>query len=130
MSAPAAEKVRRARRWFWIMVVTAAAAMGALYRAVKADPGPAVGLLFMLGALVLLASVTQASRIWVALEGRHGCRGCTAGRRADPGVGKGPVDKEPSAARHLTSRSPPQPAGSNYDTRIGMGPPRRSAAPL
>jgi hypothetical protein len=69
MSAPSTEKVRRARRWFWIMVVTAAAAMGALYRIVKADPGPAVGLLFTLGALVLLASVTQASRIWVALEG-------------------------------------------------------------
>jgi hypothetical protein len=92
MSAPSTEKVRRARRWFWIMVVTAAAAMGALYRIVKADPGPAVGLLFMLGALVLLASVTQASRIWVALEGPTRLPRLRRGRQADPGVGKQPVE--------------------------------------
>lgn len=69
MSTPATQKVRTARRWFWIMVVTAAAAMGVLYRTVRADPAPAVGLLFMLSTLVVLASVVQASRIWVALEG-------------------------------------------------------------
>lgn len=69
MPARATETLRCAHRWFWIMVLIAVVAMGALYQALRADPAPTVAVLFLLSALVLLASVAQASRIWVALAG-------------------------------------------------------------
>lgn len=62
-------EVRRARRWFWTMVVIVAAVMGVLYRTSKADPAPMVGPVILLSAVVVLGAVTQAGRIWVALEG-------------------------------------------------------------
>ncbi|NMR19395.1 hypothetical protein [Cellulomonas fimi] len=49
--------------------MTAVAAMGTLYRAIQAEPGPAAGILFLVSALVLVAALAQASRIWLALAG-------------------------------------------------------------
>lgn len=69
MQTRAREGTRRARRWFWILVVIAVVAMGTLYRAFQAESGPAVGVLFLVSALVLVASLAQASRIWLALAG-------------------------------------------------------------
>ena len=66
---PVSPQVRRVRRWFWVMVLVAAVAMGLLYRTIKAEPAPAVALLFLASAVVVLGAVVQAGRIWIALEG-------------------------------------------------------------
>ena len=66
---PTYDGARRARHWFCVLVLAAVAAMGTLGRMVTAGPAPAVGVAFLLSALVLVASVVQATRIWVALDG-------------------------------------------------------------
>jgi hypothetical protein len=66
MSAAA---VRRARRWFWGLATAAVGAAGALYEALRAAPGPGTGMLVMVSALVLAASVIQAARILTVLAG-------------------------------------------------------------
>ena len=59
--------VRRARRWFWLLTLTAIVAMGGLYRELHAAPSPVTGLLTLLSALVLAASTIQAGRILAKL---------------------------------------------------------------
>lgn len=70
----------RARRWFWFLVVTAIVLMGILYRTLSSEPGPRTATLFVLVAVLLLASTVQAVRVWLALEApgrarRRGRRG-------------------------------------------------------
>ncbi|WP_448072933.1 hypothetical protein [Georgenia yuyongxinii] len=70
MTAKAAGPVRRrAQRWFWALLVIAVLGMGVVYKAFGAESSPAVGTAFLLGAVVALAALVQATRIWVALEG-------------------------------------------------------------
>ena len=59
---------RRARRWFWALVLTAIAAMSGLYTALRAHPGPATGLAVAGTSLALLFSTAQAARIMVVLD--------------------------------------------------------------
>ena len=61
--------IRRARRWFWIMVVVAVLAMGALYAALNAPRGPGAGLAVLASGLVLASSLVQANRIRTAITG-------------------------------------------------------------
>jgi len=60
---------RRARRWFWMLLLVAVLAMGALYRGLHTAPGPTAGALVGTAVPVLLASGVQAARIWLALAG-------------------------------------------------------------
>ncbi|WP_341360952.1 hypothetical protein V5H98_07660 [Georgenia sp. M64] len=60
---------RRARRWFWSLLVIAVLGMGVVYRSIDAPSSPAVGTAFLLGSVVVLAALVQATRIWAALEG-------------------------------------------------------------
>ncbi|TQK45148.1 hypothetical protein FBY35_6692 [Streptomyces sp. SLBN-118] len=61
--------VRRARRWFWGLAVTAVCAAGALYEALRGAPGPGTAMLVLISALVLAASAFQAARILNVLAG-------------------------------------------------------------
>ena len=63
---------RRATRWFWVMVVDAVAAMGALYRAIGADPSAGTAVQTLVSSVVLLATTAQAARIAVALGRKRG----------------------------------------------------------
>ncbi len=58
---------RRARRWFWALTATAVLALGVLYQELRSAPGPATGLLVLVGSLVLAASTVQAARILAVL---------------------------------------------------------------
>ena len=60
--------VRRARRWFWALLLVAIGAMGGLFGALGAAPGPGAGLAVALTSLLLLVSTAQAARILLALE--------------------------------------------------------------
>ncbi len=60
---------RRARRWFWTLLLVAVLAMGVLYRGLQTAPGPTAGALVGTAVPVLLASGVQAVRIWLALAG-------------------------------------------------------------
>lgn len=77
--------VRRARRWFWGLVVVAVLAMGGLFRAAQAPPSPAAGLSVAVSGLVLAAALTQAARILVRLDGRRSWR---PSRRRSLGAGR------------------------------------------
>lgn len=59
---------RRARRWFWGLVLVAVLAMGALYAALGAQPGPGTGLAVGASTLLLLAAGAQATRIMLTLD--------------------------------------------------------------
>lgn len=62
--------VRRARRWFWTLLVVAVLAMGVLYRALQSEAGPEAAVAVLLSSLVLLAATWQAARISSVLGGR------------------------------------------------------------
>ena len=59
---------RLARRWFWALLLLAVVAMGALYTALGARPGPVAGAAVLLSSVVVLAAGAQAGRILMALE--------------------------------------------------------------
>jgi len=61
--------VDKARRWFKVLTVVAVLAMGALYRAIQAPSGASAGLTVLVSSLVLAASITQAARIALVLNG-------------------------------------------------------------
>ena len=75
MSVPAPPPVsapRRAVRSFWILGLLAVVAMGALSAALTAQPGPLTGLIVAGAGLVLVAALTLAARVLLALErARH-----------------------------------------------------------
>lgn len=62
------DSTARARRSFWVLVLIAALAAGGLSTAVAAPPGPAAGASVALSGLVLVASLTLATRILLALD--------------------------------------------------------------
>jgi len=59
---------RRARRSFWLLVAVAVLASGGLNAALLAPSGPLTGLSVAASGLILLASLTLAARVMVALE--------------------------------------------------------------
>jgi hypothetical protein len=60
--------LRRARRRFWLLLVMAALAAGALSSALAAPSGPLTGLRVATSGLVLLVSLTLAARVMIAVE--------------------------------------------------------------
>ena len=58
----------RARRSFWLLVAVAVLAAGALTSALSAAPGPITGLRVAASGVLLVASLTLAARVMVALE--------------------------------------------------------------
>jgi hypothetical protein len=62
---------RSARRWFWVLTLVAMAATGSLSTALAAPPGARAGLRVASSGLVLIAAVTLAARVMVALERAH-----------------------------------------------------------
>jgi hypothetical protein len=60
---------RRARRWFWALLLVAVLAMGGLYRAVSAPAGPATAAAVLVSGTVLALATVQAARILRALRG-------------------------------------------------------------
>lgn len=63
------DPARRARRWFWALLVVSVLAMGALYRAVASPAGPATALAVLVSGTVLALATVQAARIVRALRG-------------------------------------------------------------
>lgn len=63
------DETRRARRWFWTLLLVAVLAAGALYRALMAPPGPAVAAVVLGSGTVLPLATVQAARILRALRG-------------------------------------------------------------
>jgi uncharacterized membrane protein len=66
--SPARSPHRRAYVSFWVLVTSSVLAAGALYSAWGAPPSPFTGLRVAVSGLVLLASLTLAVRVLVALE--------------------------------------------------------------
>jgi len=60
--------LQRARRSFWLLVTIAVLAAGVLTSALGAAPGPITGLRVAASGLVLIASLTLATRLMAALE--------------------------------------------------------------
>jgi len=63
------DPTRCAHRWFWALLLLAVLAMGALYRAVEAPPGPGAAVAVLISGTVLALSTVQAARILRALRG-------------------------------------------------------------
>lgn len=59
---------RRALNSFWILVAVTVLATGALSSALAAAPGPLTGLRLAASGLILLGSLTFATRVMIALE--------------------------------------------------------------
>ena len=57
-----------AHRSFWILVVVAVLATGSLRSAFKAAPSPLTGLRVAASGLVMIASLTLATRVMIAVE--------------------------------------------------------------
>lgn len=76
----------RARRWFWRLLVVSILLMGGGYRAVYAEPGLLTGAAFLVLSTLLVATLVQAARVWIALP--NAARGGrTAPPEADPAQG-------------------------------------------
>ena len=58
---------RKANRSFWILVGIAILAVGALSSALMAAPGPLTGIRVAASGLILLASLSLATRVMIAL---------------------------------------------------------------
>lgn len=82
MTGDPGPQVRLARRWFWALVVVAVAAMGGLYRAAQEPSSAAAGLGVLVSGVLLVAALTQATRILVRLDGRRPLRRLGRPRRA------------------------------------------------
>jgi hypothetical protein len=67
-NAAHASALQRARRRFWLLLVTAALSAGSLSSALAAPPGPFTGLRVASSGLVLLVSLTLAARVMIAIE--------------------------------------------------------------
>lgn len=63
------QAARTARRWFWTLLVVAVLAMGALYQALRAAPGPLTAGTLLVSGSVLALSLAQATRLLRALRG-------------------------------------------------------------
>ena len=59
---------RRARRFFWILVVVSVLASGTLSDALSDEPAPTTGLRVAASGLVLVVSVALAARILLAID--------------------------------------------------------------
>ena len=59
---------RRPRRWFWLLIAVAVIAMGTLYRALSAPPGPGTALTVLGSGVVLTLTLIQADRVRAALS--------------------------------------------------------------
>jgi hypothetical protein len=57
-----------AHRWFWSLVVVAVLATGSLSSAFGAAPSPFTGLRVAASGLVLITSLTLATRVMIAVE--------------------------------------------------------------
>jgi len=57
-----------AHRWFWSLVVVAVLATGSLSSALAAPPSPFTGLRVAASGLVLITSLTLATRVMIAVE--------------------------------------------------------------
>jgi len=57
-----------AHRWFWSLVVVAVLATGSLSSALAAPPSPLTGLRVAVSGLVLITSLTLATRVMIAVE--------------------------------------------------------------
>jgi hypothetical protein len=66
--AAQASALQRARRRFWLLLVTAALSAGSLSSALGAPPSPLTGLRVAGSGLVLLVSLTLAARVMIALD--------------------------------------------------------------
>lgn len=115
--SPATAPFRRARRWFWSLVLTAVLAMGALYAALGARPGPVTGLAVAVTSLVLIAATTQATRLVLALDRARR----SAGEHPTSQVGPGRAAADGTVVRprgeSLTDLFLGRRAGSNDDRR-------------
>ena len=60
--------VGRARHRFWVLLVVAVLAGGAVSSALGATPGPWIGLVVAVSGLILIGSLAGAARIMIALE--------------------------------------------------------------
>ena len=74
---------RSAQRSFWLLVLVAVLATGSLNSAFRAVPSPLTGLRVAASGLVLIASLTLATRVMIAVE--------RARRKARKGQTLGPV---------------------------------------
>ena len=63
-----APRWRSARRLFWALTLVAVAATGSMSAALAAPPGALTGVRVAVSGLVLVAAVTLAARVLVALE--------------------------------------------------------------
>jgi len=63
-----ARRWRTARRSFWVLTLVAMAATGSLSAALAAAPSARTGLWVAASGVVLIAAVTLAARVMVALE--------------------------------------------------------------
>ena len=59
---------KRARLWFWALVLLGTVGTGALSSALAAPPGVLTGLSVAASGLVVLVAITLAARILAALE--------------------------------------------------------------
>lgn len=59
---------QQAHHWFWIFVAVTVLATGALNSALAAAPSPLTGLRVAASGLILLGSLTFATRVMIALE--------------------------------------------------------------
>lgn len=85
---PAPDPFRRARRWFWALVLVAVLSMGALYASLGAPAGPVTALAVAASSLLLLAATAQAARILLALDR---VRQRAQSERLPPSAGPAPV---------------------------------------
>lgn len=111
-----ADPFRRARRWFWALLLTAVLAMGALYAALGGRPGPATGLAVAASSVVLLAATVQAARIMLAVERVR--RSAMATRPTD-GAATAPGPDRRSSAGGLADRVLGRRAGSAAERSAG-----------
>lgn len=65
---PARSAFRRAYRSFWLLLAVAVLTTGALSSALAAPPSPFTGLRVAVNGLVLMSSMTLATRVMLALE--------------------------------------------------------------
>lgn len=59
---------KRAKLWFWVLVLLGTLGTGALSSALAAPPGVLTGLSVAASGLVVLVAITLAARILAALE--------------------------------------------------------------
>ena len=76
--------MRRVRRTFWVLLVTAVLGAGTVSLALGLPPGPLAGILTGIGAAIAATALALAGRIVVVVS-RLQVRDSTAHRRRQPG---------------------------------------------